>query len=173
MKNLFIAYTPYHILLSHGLVEDMSGEIENYLIIFSDFIDKKALKYLQETKLQSQFNEILYYASGTDLRLFTRLKRQLIMWKNVRFITKFVKKHKFDRVYVFNDLRMESQAALHFVRRRNKNSMIIYVEDGISVYHTSPLTYWKKSVFASVIKKIIYGLWLDNTLIPGTTKWID
>jgi len=169
MKNLFIAHTPYNVLLSCGIALEQEGSIENHLIVTRNFSGVGALLYSLKRWELSPFARIeglpiTYGRNG-------RFKKRFTIRKNIKMIARYVCRHSFGRVYVFNDMKPEAQAALHFAKKSNRNAVGVYVEDGTAAYHS--YTVEKRPLYIVLLKKLFWGFWWDEIRIHGTSRWID
>jgi len=60
MKNIFLAFTPYHILLSCSIALDYSQIDENFLFIISDFSESDALSRTLKNWQDPPFKKIIF-----------------------------------------------------------------------------------------------------------------
>ena len=169
MKNVFISFTPYHILLSYAIALDEEKSAKNCLFVISDFGDVDPLVYSLEGWSRCPFAQIErlpgVYGQVSRFRRHFIIKRALIP------ITEFITRHKIECVYVFNDGRPEAQAALHFAKKANKSTVGIYVEDGAGVYSAYKST--KRPLYKILLAKLFYGPWWQDVKVLGTSRWID
>lgn len=169
MRNVFIAFTPYHILLSCGIALDQSDLADNCLFIVSDFSDVEPLIHSLEGWNYSPFAQIecLPGIYGQD----RKYRRRFISRKNLTTITEFINKHQVSRIYVFHDGRAEAQAALHFAKKDNRDAVGTYVEDGAGAYSSHVPT--KRPLHTLLLGKLFYGPWWEGVDVLGTSRWID
>ncbi len=167
MKNIFIAHTPYHVLLSNALALGEGNLVDNHLFIISDFSDAELLAQSLKSWNRSPFTQItLLNGVYGEASMVHRI---LTVRKNITQISRFISKCKVDRVYVFNDSRAEGQAALHFSTKNNNRTLGTYVEDGWAAYSS----FTKKLSFLKVILgKLLYGSWWENVRVYGTSRSI-
>lgn len=169
MKNIFICFTPYHVLLSCGIALDCGNSAQNYLFVISDFRDATYWVHLLKDWNQSPFTQIEclpgIYDSASIFRRCSTIR------KNLTPITQFVSKHGADCVFVFNDGRPEAQGALHFAKKSNKNATGVYVEDGLVAY--SSYTSTKRPLHKLLLGKLFYGPWWKDVRVLGTSEWVD
>ena len=169
MRNVFITFTPYHILLSCAIAFDKHAQEENYLFVISDFDEAGALIKAMEGWSGCPFAEIeslpgVYGKASMFRRRFT-------VRRNIAAISKSVKEDKIDRVFVCHDERAEAQAALHFAKKGNKNTVGVYVEDGAGAYSSYRST--KRPLHKLLLGKLFYGPWWADVSVLGTSRWID
>ena len=169
MKNIFIAFTPYHVLLSYAIALKEESSAENYLSVISDFSDVDPLIRSLKGWSRCPFAQIeclpgVYGQASMSRRRFT-------VRRNLTAITHFVSRQKFGRIYVFHDGRAEAQAALHFAKKGNKGTVGVYVEDGAGAYSSYGPT--KRPLHKLLLGKLFYGLWWEDISVLGTSRWID
>jgi len=128
MRNVFVAFTPYHVLLSCGIALDQESSAENHLIVTSNFSGVGALLYSLKRWELSPFARI--EGLPTTYGRNGRFKRRFTIRKNITMIARYVCRHSFGSIYAFNDTKPEAQAALHFAKKDNRNAVGAYVKDG-------------------------------------------
>ena len=169
MKNLFIAFTPYHVLLAYAIARDEESSAENYLFVISDFRDVEPLIHFLEGWSRCPFAQIErlpgMYSQASNFR------RRFTIRRNLTTIIESVTRHKVERVYIFHDGRPEAQAALHFANKGNKGAVGIYVEDGAGAYSSYEST--KRPLHKLLLAKLFYGPWWQDVRVLGTSRWID
>jgi len=167
MRNIFVAFSPYHILLSSVIALDRANSGDNYLFATCD---SKSIEVLLQTleECRSPFTEVkrllgVYNKSNMFIR-------GVIIKKNIIFIKHFVERNKITHVYVFADSRGDSQAALYYSKINNPNVKGIYVEDGAAAYSSRKI---QRSKLKVLLAKLWYGYWWEDTRVYGESRWID
>lgn len=169
MCDIFIACTPYHILLSYAIASIQGNLTDRYLFIISDFKRADALVHLFERLCKPHFAKI-HWLPGI-YRKTNKFVQGIVIKKNVNTMRWFVNRHKVDRIYVFNDGGPESQAALYYGKLGNKNAIGVYVEDGIGAY--TSYTRNRRSKFKMLMGRLFFGMpWKDISVL-GTSTWIE
>jgi hypothetical protein len=168
MKNVFFAFTPYHILLSCSIALDNSQTSENFLFIISDFSDAEVLGKILKNWQDSPFKKIIFLPGIYKKNIF---KKRFIIRKNIKTLENLLQDSVLDKVYVPNDARSETQIILRYAKKNNKNALGIYIEDGIGAYTSGHLK--KKNYLKLLLSKIFYGIWYKDITTLGTSQWID
>ncbi|MBX9181098.1 hypothetical protein HCG68_08930 [Paeniclostridium sordellii] len=150
MKNLFVAHTPYHIILALGLSK-VNNLINSDILIYKDFdidnIDLDIYKSVfEKVYIYDRKNKKLEHKS--KLEIITGLK------KCIRSIGKLVNNEKYNNIYIFNDSVIETQYLLNNNIDKD-HGKIIYVEDGSNAY--LELKKSKSSKIKNLIKSLLYG----------------
>lgn len=168
MKNIFVAFTPYHILLSCSIALDYSQNDENFLFIFSNFSEAETLGRILRNWTKSPFKQIYILPGIYKKNIF---EQKFIVRKHIKIIQNFIRNLKIDNIYVFNDAWPETQALFYYAKKNNKNVVGIYIEDGAGVYNSFLLK--KKNCLKLLLSKIFYGIWYKDVVIIGTSQWIN
>jgi hypothetical protein len=169
MKNIFIAFTPYHVLLSYAIALNEANSGENHLFLISDFSYVEPLIHSLKGWSRCPFAQIeclpgVYSQESMSRRRFT-------VRENIAPIMQSVRENGVRRVYVFHDGRAEAQTALHFAKKGNKGTVGVYVEDGAGAYSSYGST--KRSLHKLLLGKLFYGSWWEDVSVLGTSRWID
>lgn len=167
-RNVFVAFTPYHLLLSCAIALSEGEQAENYLFVVGDFDASTLVSALSKLLTHAFANVELL--QGT-YRVSSLYKRRIIIRRNLSQIRKLLGKHPVDRVYVFNDGRAESQFALDLAKTTAKCAKGIYVEDGSAAYNSSCSS--RRTALKLFLAKLVYGPWWDDVRVLGTSRWID
>jgi hypothetical protein len=174
MKNIFIASTPFPILIFYSIALIYHPMEENILFIVSDFAESLKLANAISQQKQSPFSNVYCLPGGYGRR--TRLPGRFLNWiikaKNVLTIVNFVKKNQIKNVYSGNDADAEGQAMFYLVKKKNQYAQCIFVEEGASAYASSPLRE-KKKFLKKLLAKIFYGWWWKEVRLGGTSPWVD
>lgn len=138
-KNLFLAHTPYHILMASTIIkQDILSN--NTIIIFEDFkFNKDEYKWLDK-----YFNKIILIKSEYKLnKIRTKLKNKVIKAIytryftfmdiiNIKNLTKDLSKTSWNRIHCFNDIYEKVQILIYYLK--SNNTKVIYIEDGSAAY---------------------------------------
>lgn len=169
MRNIFIAFTPYHILLSCGIALDRGTSDKNDLVAISEGVNTELLlQVLQEWNQEIFVN--IYRLPGA-LYEPCLLRRRVASRKNARAVMHIIQGLIVDQVYTFNDARAESQAVLHYAKERNNSAKAIYVEDGAAAYSSGRRKARRRLIRR--LGKLYYGSWWEKVIYLGGTPWID
>jgi|LDZR01.1.fsa_nt_gi hypothetical protein len=176
MKSVYLAYTPYHILLSSVIATASDTNKEKALLIFKDFVNPEVFaSVLRKWKL-NPFDEILLMNGVYDAQQYNRRFEKLIkpdssfniIRRNVDNVKRYIKKNNIiNKVFTFHDGRAESQIAEYI--NHKKGGTNIYVEDGAAVYndHIFP----KPSPFVDLFHKIYFGRWFQFIRFHGDYEY--
>ncbi|HOA81671.1 MAG TPA: polysialyltransferase family glycosyltransferase [Defluviitaleaceae bacterium] len=176
MKDVFLAFTPYHILLACALIFDMEQSSEIDLIIFRDFFEAdKFANSIAKTEIADRAD--IYIRKGTYesrtynsyIQRFIRKDSELnIQQENIRFIKNYFKENPdIHIVYSFNDARGECQLAYYLNKKRGGTN--IYVEDGFAVYSTQ--TSPSPSIAGRVYNRVYNSPWHQFIKYHGGYKY--
>jgi len=169
MKNLFLAHTPYHVLLSCGIALDETYKAESQLVIVKDFFYADMIYYSLKSCSNSPFSQIFLLPGIYDKN--NSVLQHIVKIVNAKKIYKIIANNCFDNAFVFNDRRPEGQSCLYAVKKNNKLARGIYVEDGINVYASYVLN--KHSFISEIMAKVLLGSWWDNVTVLGSSKYVD
>lgn len=172
MNNIFIASTPYHVILSCGLALENNNH-KNHLVIIEDFIKSTILyKNIMDWE-DGPFKSVILLEGNFSNNVNRSIK--MIEKKNIKFLKKHIKKLNIDNSYVFNDSKPEAQALMHFLKKKSYKNKCFYVEDGSAAYATAKMkSYSSIKILSTKIKnKLFFGFWWKYIQIHGTSKWID
>lgn len=169
MNNIFIAFTPYHVLLSYSIAKAKHQNENNYLFIISDFLQTENFVNFFSNFKATPFIKIDIFPGLYKEKSI--IKKRIIIKNNINKIKVFLNKYSVDTVYTCHDGRAESQALLYYAKKSNKDSRAVYIEDGSAVYNSH--AFENRSIFKFLLGKIFYGRWLQNIRVLGTSSWID
>lgn len=134
MKSIYVAYTPYHILLSCGIARTCDDAEKKYLFIVHDFADAEKLYAAVKGWAGSPFAGVWllagdHYAKRKGMSSAVRASSG-----NMPFLKSFYRDEINGPavVHIFNDNKPESQLLASLGNRRGGTT--IFVEDGIIVY---------------------------------------
>ncbi len=168
-KQIFVAFSPYHLLLSLVLARNQNDKVVNHLVVVSDFGGANTLLDALNSWSQSPFASIVslpgtYGNPGM-------LRTAFIMRRNARTIERLVLHENFDYVYVFNDLRAEAQAALYYSQRGNRTALGVYGEDGSAAYSSQRRR--RQNTPRLILQKLLFGTWWEDVGVLGTCSYVD
>lgn len=157
--NIYITFTPYHILLSEIHKEREKGDE----LILIDATGNLA-KY---QNYKSYHGNKLEYIDASDKKIFF-LDRARIKKSKIREI---IKKHKYNeikKIFLFNDENPTGQYILRSINRLEAKAT--YIEDGSAPYNSSKI---KLGILKTIIRKLFYGAEYQSVDILGTSDLID
>lgn len=168
--NVFLAFTPLHILLSYGLALQLHPQHRNLLILIPEFPKSHALiRALQPKTGNEPFFETVCLLSTHGFGRNSLLGKIQIR-KNVRLVREvFENLSVANQLYIFADHRAETQIAAHLATRRGRCT-VVYVEDGSAAYSSSIN---KRGLLSTVTAKCVYGTWWEQVQVLGTSRWVD
>jgi len=167
--NVFLAHTPYHVMLACGIAVDQ-GLDENHLLISTEFKDAGLASDAFQRWDRKPFRSVELLLG--DYALHPIIQRRWRDKKNVWRIELFCRRIKPDRVFAFNDYYPYDQALLHFAKRNNPEALGIYVEEGANAYAIESLQPAKSWLIRSLYK-IYFGSWMYFVRRVGSSRWID
>jgi len=158
MKNLFVAHTPYHIILSTGIASTTAKNDTNVLIIFRDF----DLNFIDIENLYSSFQEVIILKGNFDFNfdnnnIFSKIKMFLENKNMINKLKKVIEIYKFEYLYLFNNNKILDKKIIQLTSI-NKIRKIIYVEDGSASYSSSFFEYSIGDIIKLKLKNLIYNL---------------
>ena len=168
-SNIFITFTPYHIILAYGLARASYAKSSNQLIIIADFENADKIYSILKNMDQSPFQKIHFRLGRYGTKEFgtTRITR---MTKNIKVIKKIYDHTQLPiYAYIFNDANAEGQYLAYLNKKHG--GINVYVEDGFGAYSNSKLK--KLSPPLEFASKILYGKWYENIIVLGTSEHID
>lgn len=166
--NLYLAFTPYHALLSYS--EALSRrQSENVLFVIAEFSEARALsRALKNSSLRVFENVICLPGAGRGKSVFAKMFKRK---KNVFFLKKFIAGHRVENIFVGNNSRIEAQAALYYGKKVIPDCKGIYIEDGTAVYRSEIPE--RKDFFIKIFYKFFFGPWWQDENILGVSPRID
>lgn len=91
--------------------------------------------------------------------------------QNFRVIRRLLNKLSPQVIAVSSDRRIEFQFAIHY-QRQSQACVGMYLDDGLYSYAGRKITAMETHV-GRTIKKLAYGLWWDEPVQVGSSRWID
>ncbi|MDN5319828.1 MAG: hypothetical protein PWP49_248 [Thermococcaceae archaeon] len=169
--NIYLAHTPYHILLTLAIAYYRDTNTEHYLFIVGDFKNARGIyAKLQELPL---FKKV-WFLPGNYKR--NMLYEAIILKKNTYTIQKLLKRYLLPKdtrlnVFIFNDRRPEDQL-LMYLNKKYYRGVNYYVEDGIAIYADMG---GLRSIHPveKILRKLYFGFWYTPVNILGTSEYID
>lgn len=171
--NLFVAHTPYHIILSLTLVSTIFERDNNILIICRDFELKNF-----NIELLEQFFDLVYVLEGSfDISkndLISKVKRVRQYKTNIDFIIRIIAEYKIKLLFIFNDTIPVEKKVLETVKKNNFDSdiKVVYVEDGFGAY-VSHEGLFNNNVLTKIkdfLKKRIYSIKKESPIMGGSEE---
>lgn len=153
MPNLFVCHTQANLILAAGLAKGRFSGDTNDLILFRDFL----LKEETEGILKNIFNKVvirdgIYPASNNKWS-----KRIISISKDIRFLTRFIKT-PYTRVFIICDANLQEMHILKKVYKANKNTEMIWLEDGSYPYYinTDVVSGFNSNKYTRLLRKLIF-----------------
>jgi len=178
MKELYMCFTPYHILLNSSIALSRSKTKGKEIIILKQFSDfEKIIDGLKKWE-RNPFKKHVFIKGKFSVEQIPEKKLINIFRKNstinlekgsINDIKKTYKRVCFDKVFTCNDGKPQSQYLEY--KCKKKNGTNIYVEDGSEVYNDSfrpPHPFHE-----SILYKLYFGKWYERNAILGDYKYTD
>lgn len=169
MKEVFIAFSPYHVLLALAIASTQTKQAERHVFVFMSFEYVDSIVHLLESLCSPYFHKI-YWIPGIYQKT-SRLSKAIVFRKNTKAISKFFRNHKVNCIYVSNDEGPEAQAALYLGKSANRDAVGIYFEDGSGAYNSKENK--KRSRLQMFIGHFFFGIPWKRISVLGTSPWID
>ncbi|NBG89532.1 polysialyltransferase family glycosyltransferase [Isachenkonia alkalipeptolytica] len=158
MNNIFVAHTPYHLILDSGIADAEYKEDNNYLIVFKDF----EVNEIAWHSLRKCFNKVLLVESrykedkpGSIGKYFNNIIRD---FKMIGEVKKIIGGCKVDNLFIHNDYHIVDKKIMQIANSK-RNCNLIYIEDGSAAYNSGILARRKQLYTAKwKIKKALYSL---------------
>lgn len=170
MNSIFIANTPYHLLIACGYAYKYDRAAEKHLIFASDFAD--ADKYFNSisTWTNCPFTTITLLP-GTYRQKQNIISHVLLQRAKRTKLNEYldVKKLTGCTAYIFNDANIEGQMTA--LKNKKHGGYNVYMEDGFAAYSNGKLPHLGKVYHA--VAKLVYGNWYQNVEILGKSEHID
>lgn len=158
--NLFICYTPYHLILALTITEQ--EKLEDYKIY-----------YIDESQYESNSNPFisiknLRYITGRKWHENYRFLKVLSTWRIYYVLKKNIKKDFsfIEKLFVFNDTREDTQFLSTLISSKTK---VFAVEDGLEPYWSDKLVshFLRKGLRMKIIK-LLYGSFVQDITRYGS-----
>lgn len=167
-RNLFLVYTPFHILLALGIASSKRDE-ENHLVVVRNFADPEKLIGVVSGWGNKPFKNIISLPGDYDFvktsKLMERWNRYYGVGRCCRDILSYAVKSGINEFYLFNEERPQSLCLLDYVSRRRM--MKAYCgEDGAVTYNNY---FGSKNWNYLFWGKLFYGAWWKNVPVAGTS----
>lgn len=167
MSSLFIIYSAYHFYTAWGLARHSHRGEENHLIVVADFNNACCLAEAISKGGRSPFAGVSLLAG-----MFAPVSRAGAVSRamaNRRAVGEYCRGRTFDRIYAFNDSRIETQTAMHILKPRGAEC--IYVEDGTGTYGDTFMP--NLDPFSNALRKLLFGLWWQPVRVMGASRFTD
>lgn len=178
MKELYLCFTPYHVLLNSGIAYNRGTKSDKEIIIRESFSDvDKVINGLKNWK-ENPFDEILRIKGTFSveeiheksfLNIFRKNSTINLEKSSINDIKKAYKGVSFDKLFTCNDGKPQSQYLQY--RCKKNNGINIYVEDGSEVYNDSFRSLYP--FHESILYKVYFGRWYERIRILGDYKHTD
>jgi len=158
VADLFLAHTPYHVLLAIGAARPGST-----LVVVTDFASSDLLLDSVRDCSDSPFTHVRVIPGGNGRTAVGQV------WRRARnaWQLRLTDLPAVDRVLVSNDYLPEDQALLNRVASRWPNAVRCYLEDGAAAYSGNGFgfgTEWWRTAF----RKACFGPWYRYVNVMGT-----
>ncbi len=174
LKRIYITYTPFHLLTACGLASQKDDDTEKILVFIKDFPNSDVYhQAIQEWK-NNPFKDIVIVDVGTQLEQETMTQRFGFSRAKYNVVKRYWKEHLKDdasgyEVYSFNDDTVEAQ----FLYRKNERDRNYYLDDGLMSYSYNPSTKNIKFYVKAIIRKLLFGFWVERPYPLGTSKHVS
>lgn len=161
--RLYMPSTPFNLLLSY--IDAISREGECVLV----YIDQKSeTPYLEtlSSLVDTPFKEVCYlFAKEVSRKKLKERKNNFLK------LDKLILKYSFQEIVVGSDRRIEFQYLMNKLIKQKVPVKGSYLDDGLYSYLP-----WKRTrlqhLLNSITKKIVYGFWWDEPVMPGCSRYI-
>jgi hypothetical protein len=169
MKQIYVAYTPYHFLLSCGLAA-LSGSSENkYLIIIPVYSDVNVFNMLLNEWSNNPFCKIIM--TNGIFNVSGKIQPIFMIRNNIKLIKNFfsTEVNEACEVFIFNDRYPEAQLLASL--NHDMSGLNTYVEDGSAIYasYIAPNVH----IYKKILDKFLYGFWYHHITVTGMYNYID
>lgn len=161
-ETLFIAHTPYHILLSLGMAE--KGD---HLVILADFSGIENFEAQIEKHYGSIFSTIRILPGRMTVNNVL-WRRVFLSRRNKKHIRQFYRSGTIKKTVIFNDSAVEGQYAAYLSCKLGIPS--VYTEDGLVAYVPPPAHH--RSKLRDLAAKVLFGRFYQNGVVMGTSRWV-
>lgn len=167
--DVFIAYTPYQVLLSYAIASDLSTGVQ-YLYIIPAFDTDSAERLVELFSGTGVFDTVEQRPGKFNGGRRRPIEEQRSNIKhNISFFQKFIGKNGVRTVYASVDMKEVVQAAM------SESPHNVYIEDGANAYGSNEKEW---AIYRSPLKnKLIFrlqcGFWWQSVNVYGTSTYID
>ncbi|MFW6173819.1 MAG: polysialyltransferase family glycosyltransferase [Elusimicrobiota bacterium] len=178
MRELYLCFTPYHILLNSSIAYYSEGTEKKEMIIIEDFSDAEKIvrglknwnsnPFKKQVLIKGKFS-VKDIPEKSIMNIFKSDSVVNLLKEGVKALKVRYDDVPFDRVFTCNDGRPQSQY-LQYKCKKN-NGLNIYVEDGSELYNDSiePSLPLHESIFY----KMYFGKWYEKVGVLGNYKYTD
>jgi hypothetical protein len=174
MKNLFVAYSPYNIILCCGLANTTYKAFENDLIIINQFnIKNLDIEYIKSNFKNAYIIQDLYMYENRK-HINPVIKKLSYVASNIEMLKKInniIKGIGYSNLFISHDNSPRDQRLIDFFS--NSNSHITFIEDGAVCYNSHEKFNNKSG--KKLLYKYVYGVKnsYETIEILGTHSKID
>jgi hypothetical protein len=160
---VFVAYTPYHVLLAYCLARTEFADRDSILVLVEDAVGEIDYPDLILARQEPGFQEVLKLPGlfGEE----NRIRRKRVLFSNVRRLRRTFRHRDIGPVLVFNDARPESQ---YFLSRPGAG-FGYFVEDGGAVYGADEM---RAPAATGLVNRILFGRTWETVKVQGTSSHI-
>ncbi len=170
MNSIYIANTPYHLLISCGYACKYDHAFKKHLIFASDFDNAEKYFNAISTWTNCPFTTITLLP-GTYRKKKNILSHVLLQREKRNKLNEYLDEIKLTKctAYIFNDANIEGQITAF--KNKKQGGYNVYMEDGFAAYSNGKLPHLGKVNHS--LAKLIYGSWYQNVEILGKSEYID
>ena len=156
MKNFFLAYTTYHILLSYAIALEKKHD-DNMLVICEDTNNVKMfVDTLQQ--IYSSANIKVHYLTATRNR--NNIAAYLIKKNNLKRLRQLIQSDSdIDSFFYTCEWKVYTTYASYLLNQQKKEPTFFYIDDGAGTYMQQEKKLVTKSFIEKLGDKIAYGSW--------------
>ena len=156
MKNLFLVYSTYHILLSYAIALENKSD-KNILIVCEDTEEIKKFVDLLQQIFPSQNIQIRYLAST---RKMNNIKAYFVKKRNLKRIGEIVKAcGEVDKFFYSCEWKVYTTYASYLLRQQVVKPSCFYIDDGAATYMQRAQKLKTKNFIEKLGDTIAYGAW--------------
>jgi hypothetical protein len=164
--NLFIVFTPYHLMISAVMRSRHKGDV-TILIDQYGRLGEYSRCEVWSSFLDGEYYYVASKGGGIVARLFDlNFLLSMICSGPYRLTLNKIVKRSFEHTYIFNDSNPNGQ---YFLKGISTES-VFYVEDGSAPYNSHRL---KNGNLARIFDAFRYGLYFDRVERLGESKYLD
>ncbi len=178
MKDVYLCFTPYHMLLCSCIALDRDDDIEKEIILIEDFLDADRILDVLKKWNETPFDEHLMVKGKFSVdkipekSIFNVFKSQSVinlLKEGIDTLKERYDDFSLDGVFTCNDGRPQSQFLEY---KCNKNDGLnVCVEDGSELYGDSFKSYLP--FYELVFYKMYYGRWYETNKFIGDYRYTD
>ena len=164
--NYYFISSPLHLLFSLGFALRNAAE-PNVVVLVPQTLQQANDLYSMVSGSRI-FSELVSFHDGWNSNKLKERRRRM------RILKGLVAQQQPHRIYTGNDRRIEFQYTMHRATSLYGKVDGIYLDEGMATYlgHKSEKSLAHRYI-DPFFKKLMYGLWWNNAIIIGASKWIS